>query len=444
MVRVRIVADDLSGAADCAAAFAGPQRLYGLGGRQAIVRLRPGPGGAAAVVATDTDARALTPGYAAEASVAAMRAFLDEPAATGAGAVFPYLKMDSTLRGNFAAELAALLAAFPQLAGAVVCPAFPEQGRSVRIGHGHLNGVPLERTEVWKANRIEGDADLVGMLARGGVRAARLGLEDLARSPEALALRLRERFAAGAQAVVCDADSRAHLNAIAAALLALPSAPLAVGSAGLARSLSGLLLREGGKPQACAAPGAPGEGLPAARTVAIVVGTRATIARAQVEALAQASGALHESPDGRLLLLADESRERLALRARLAQALGEGRDVVLSVAPSVVDAGTSFAIASGMAGLIAPMAAQVGAWMMTGGDTARAVLAALDIEAFEIAGEVEPGVPLALTLPSIPGGPRIPLCIKAGAFGDAETLARCVALLHAGTGGLNTRPEHAA
>jgi D-threonate/D-erythronate kinase len=50
-------------------------------------------------------------------------------------------KIDSTLRGNVNAEIAAAMEAF-QCATAVVTPAFPDMGRTVLRGHLHINGVP--------------------------------------------------------------------------------------------------------------------------------------------------------------------------------------------------------------------------------------------------------------------------------------------------------------
>lgn len=63
---------------------------------------------------------------------------------------------------------------------------------------------------------------------------------------------------------------------------------------------------------------------------------------------------------------------------------------------------------------------RIGALVLTGGDTARAVLVALGITRLRIAGEVETGVPVLLT-----EGPRsFPVVTKAGSFGDRQTLLR--------------------
>ena len=62
-------------------------------------------------------------------------------------------------------------------------------------------------------------------------------------------------------------------------------------------------------------------------------------------------------------------------------------------------------------------------YVLTGGETARAVLGARNIRALRLLGEVEPGVPFGMA----PDGTLV--CTKAGAFGSPGTLANCVARL---------------
>ena len=91
---LRIVADDLSGAADCAASFAGTAGPV-------PVFLRGVPEGAWS--ALDTDTRAMDEASA----VAVTRRVFGQLAAAGAARPFVYKKIDSTLRGHVGAELAA-------------------------------------------------------------------------------------------------------------------------------------------------------------------------------------------------------------------------------------------------------------------------------------------------------------------------------------------------
>ena len=67
--------------------------------------------------------------------------------------------------------------------------------------------------------------------------------------------------------------------------------------------------------------------------------------------------------------------------------------------------------------------------MATGGDTMEAILDGLDISAFEILQEVEPGFPLGRAL--LGNGRELLIAMKAGGFGDDDTLRRAVARLRA-------------
>src|SRR6185295_14972566 len=100
MPEITVIADDLTGAADCGIAFA----LAGLPTFVAFsARVTPPP--SAQVVAVDTDSRA------ASATEAAARVRAAAEAAWSGGARTLYKKIDSTLRGHVGVEVAAALAA---------------------------------------------------------------------------------------------------------------------------------------------------------------------------------------------------------------------------------------------------------------------------------------------------------------------------------------------
>lgn len=124
---VAALADDLTGALEVGAKFAGR-------GMAAEVAVWPRieAGGAAAVI--DIETRHIEPD---EAAARVLRA------APAAELIFH--KTDSTLRGNIAAEIAALARAYPQRRVLYV-PAYPSMGRTVRGGRLFVEGVPLEET----------------------------------------------------------------------------------------------------------------------------------------------------------------------------------------------------------------------------------------------------------------------------------------------------------
>src|SRR5581483_611268 len=126
-----ILADDLTGALDAAAPFAvGNARVevwLGRAGSGSFERLRLHA--AARTTETRNAAPAVAASLAAEGATA-LRAL---------GAKQLFKKIDSTLRGPWVEELDAVRAALGD-PPAVICPAFPEQGRVVRGGVVYAGG----------------------------------------------------------------------------------------------------------------------------------------------------------------------------------------------------------------------------------------------------------------------------------------------------------------
>jgi len=170
-----IVADDLSGAADCAVVCAAR-------GLSAVVALKPGERPRTADVwSVDGDTRAMT----AEAAAATTEAIAD---ACGAGLLFK--KLDSTLRGHVGAELAAILRARRRVRPdtvAILAPAFPALGRTTVGGRQRLHGEPLEASEIWRREGRGGAASLIDMARAHGLAAALLPLGGSAATMRELA-----------------------------------------------------------------------------------------------------------------------------------------------------------------------------------------------------------------------------------------------------------------
>jgi 4-hydroxythreonine-4-phosphate dehydrogenase len=220
--RALIVADDLTGAADCAA-----QALrHGL---TAAVALRPDTGVEADVLALDLDTRQ----GRARAAYAATR-----DAAAG-GAPLLYVKLDSLLRGHVGAALDGALDG----AGAetvVVAPAFPRQGRTTVGGRQLVDG------------------DVVGDL-----------LEVLREQTAREVIHVRDGVLDRPGVLVCDAEDDDDLAHIVAAG---PAGAVWAGSAGLAGALFRGLEPGGGAPPVTV-PGGP---------ALVVVGTQAAAAQLEV------------------------------------------------------------------------------------------------------------------------------------------------------------------
>jgi uncharacterized protein YgbK (DUF1537 family) len=430
---ILIVADDLSGASDCAASFASA-------GARAFVSLRDAPTEPLPILAVDTDSRAVT----RDEAVRRVRAAL----AQSRPGTLVYKKIDSTLRGHLAAELAAALEALPDAPGAVLAPAFPQQGRTLDGGRCFVQGEPLEATALWRHAAISGPADPASRLQAEGLTTTTLAAAD-EHGEQALAERISAAFASGTQVVICDARNADELSRLARALARLERVPLLVGSAGLARSLAGLRAPPSagnGTNGQCANGAPPTRHWPRSERPALtVIGSRAPIAREQAAAIAEATGALLvEIPVERL-------REPEGGSDCVGAALASGRHVVLRVGEGPVDPAHSLEIAAGLARLAAPATVHAGAVVMTGGDTARAVLDALGIPLIEVLGEIEPGVPVARAAGAEPGhtgqaaGTRdvatLLFCLKAGGFGNEDTLLHAVRALSNGPAQADRNPS---
>src|ERR687897_2644258 len=133
-MQVAIIADDLTGAADTGVQLAHAGYRSAVAFRDAPIP----PADDLDAVALDTDSRAIPAGFAAKRVMEAVRSVRDIP--------IVYKKLDSTLRGPIAAELAAALGASGR-DRAVVAPAFPAAGRTTADGVQLVRGVPVHETE---------------------------------------------------------------------------------------------------------------------------------------------------------------------------------------------------------------------------------------------------------------------------------------------------------
>ena len=275
-------------------------------------------------MALDLDTRS-RPERAARAIV---RGSFSSRAAKSARILFK--KIDSTLRGHVAAELAAVRGVLGRGRQVIFAPAFPAQGRTTRNGRLYVNGVPL----------------------RGVPRLPML-----------------------------DAASDADLDAIARYGLALRPPPLFVGSAGLARAIARTFRRTRGAQRRRIQP----------RSVITVVGSASPVSAGQAARLSR-SRVLGKND---LLVQLEWTREPTSWDIPVVRRLGR---IVARYGPRAH-------------------------YVLTGGETARAVLGARGIRALRLLGEVEPGVPFGVAR----DGTLV--CTKAGAFGAPDALARCVARL---------------
>ena len=439
-----VIADDLTGAMD-----SGVQLLAA---GAVTVEVSPGaappPAGAAAVV-LNTQSRG------GGAAAAARRVRTACARLRRAGRTVWFKKLDSTLRGNVGAELAAIHAALAPCT--IVCaPALPAQGRTVVAGELRVRGRPLRdtpyRDEVAAGASRDCGSAVVDIVRRQwpACRAVRLAAPAGARELEA-ALR------AAPDLVVADAAGDDHLRQLAAAGARAPRAGrrlLWAGSAGLLRALAAPAPPAGSE-RSPVRPETDGRReLPAARPLLLIAGSRRALAHAQLRAaLAAARGhlALCLEPGARpasdrYWQVTGSGRNGAAHRAAAltlaAGALGARAALFLWAAPPAGAAGGAGAVSAALAGLagdaLQASAARPRALLLVGGDTACACLRRLGIGAVALAGEAEPYVPWG----RVAGGPWAGTVVvtKAGGFGDSGTLRRiCARLLRLGSSAAGQR-----
>jgi uncharacterized protein YgbK (DUF1537 family) len=408
-----IVADDLTGAADSAIAFARRR----VPARVVWGDARPEDHADAIALAYDAATRELDSTQAARRHADATRRFLHPGARL-------FKKIDSTLRGHPAEEIAAMLdvmlADEPGLR-IVLAPSFPVMGRTVRAGELHVYGVPLPFTDYWPRGRDAALANLVNLVESAGLAARNLPLAMIRADVSVLRAALAPAATRGAAVVsVCDAETESDLDRIAAATLDDGAPTFFIGSAGFAHALA----------QRVSQAGAPRMPLhrrdPSSQGALVVVGSRAKGSRAALAVLSRFAGVQRISIDD-VLLASDPHCRSLAVLVQTAHdALAAGRDVVVDIAQSQAPHNAANStLVSALARLLAPVARQASALVATGGETAAAMMGQLGVHGLRLVDEIEPGIPLGLTL----GEVSIPAVTKAGGFGNEECLTRIISRL---------------
>jgi uncharacterized protein YgbK (DUF1537 family) len=396
-LRVLIVADDLTGAMDTAGPFA--QRGFKTMVVAQPLACDPAAVAAAQVVSLDTASRHLAPADAAK-RVAQCVGRLGRQSFD-----VVFKKIDSTLRGNVAAETLALLRGCGRDA-ALIAPAFPAQGRTVRGGMVHVNGTPLPQTNFARdALSPPPSASLIEVFARA-VGADKVG----SWTPGAA------HQEAGRSIVIADSETDSDLAAALNTAKPQLGRMLLVGSAGLGNALARSLVTQKAK---------PGPRMMVEGPIVFVVGSRAVQSREQVERLRALVGTeVLEAPNGVLGETAELAGAFQIVIVSAPDAAGAEGD------PATVSA----ALAQGALELVRRARSQ--ALVATGGDTAIAVLDASGCAALEVLGDLMPGLPYARVQLD---GRTVWFVTKAGGFGGRDTLYEIALRLRGGS-----RPQEAS
>jgi uncharacterized protein YgbK (DUF1537 family) len=361
LVQCLLIADDLTGACDAAVQFTTT-------GRSAAVALELGAGILyPEVLAVSTESR----GLRVEESRRAIGDMALRLANTKARILFK--KIDSTLRGNAAAEIAATVEAFGCDA-AVITPAFPAMKRIVADG--------------W----LRVDALVNGPAEFGAVEiAAYFQAQGLASHRHVGAGGVTVAIGGGIRYVSVDAVCDADLDALVETMMESKSRILWAGSAGLAAALARSIFA--GRERIARPPNPFGP-------VLFCIGST------HPATLAQQRRLLAERP---VCALSAEG----AAPAEIADALRDGRNVMLEIPRGRIPEHR-------IAELLRGAREVAGALALSGGDTASHVCRALRAQAIELHDEVEAGTPRG----TLRGGAfdGVAVATKSGAFGDSGAL----------------------
>ncbi|WP_049897917.1 four-carbon acid sugar kinase family protein [Nesterenkonia massiliensis] len=417
---VAIIADDLTGANDAAVQFARA------GWDTSVVLSRAGhPGGGGTgesdtdyAFATPTDTRAASWGDAEQITADAVQEALD------AGVGHLYLKVDSTIRGSLAAQVSGARAgstAWRTAASetkpvlAVVCPAYPDMGRTVEDSQLLVHGVPVAQTAL-----RDDPATPVTVSDLRELIAGSTALRTDSRTAAGYRAALESAVQRGEHTVIVDAAAPEDLTALAEAIATSDLLLMPVGSAGLAVALAEAWPHG----RSSRSQHYPPQVHPVAEqhSVLIQVSSLNPASQEQVQHLSE------HFPDQLSILELDpteaEDDESLHKWVRNVRPLLASGVTVLRPPQERADVPRSVAARLGAATAALVQRYQPDALGFVGGDGAFAALEALNCTTLRLIDSLAEGVPLTLAIDGTIAG--TPVFTKAGGFGSADTLTTAI------------------
>jgi len=408
MLEVAVIADDITGAADTGIQFRSAfAPVYLLDHRRlGSASFAHAP----QVLSVFTGSRLLAGEDARQEVAAASRAL------EGWAPRRIYKKIDSALRGNIGAELEAVMEALA-INVSLIAPAFVEQGRTTRGGVHCIDGRPVAQTEMGHDPVAPVlDSSLPDWIAgQSRFPVSHIGLDAVEAGREALAEAIRRAARRGPCHVTFDATEARHLDRIARLAVDRFPGALLCGSAGLARSVVKALSDRSSRTML------PAEALRRTRrgNFLFVCGSASERLQAQVGALVGGGRVGHEVLPPEALLGGGAADVPGAMQRALGT-LAE-QDLVVQIGMSgQADPQALLARFADFAVHLACRGKPAGLFL-SGGDTAAAVLAGLEVQAIHLEREVSSG----LVYGTLIGGPMAAKAVvtKAGAFGREDCLA---------------------
>jgi len=416
-----VIADDMTGATDVALML----NRAGMRTVQVIGAPRPGavlPEAEAIVVALKSRTNPVAEAVAD--SLAACEALL---AAGAKQILFKYCStFDSTAQGNIG-PVADALAQRLGARLAIICPAFPANGRSIYQGYLFVGAVPLHESSM-KDHPLTPmrDSNLMRLMAaQTKAPVSHVDYATVLAGADAVKARFAKLEGEGVRYVVTDALTNDDLLVLGAAV---DGHVLLTGGSGIAMGLpqnfrKAGLLSERTTPDSLSAP---------AGRAGIISGSCSTATRGQIKAAVEAgypalkvdplalvggkqdaaglaAWALAQPQDKPFLLYSsDDPAEVAAIQQKL------GRDEAGHTVEQAF-ADTARLLAEG----------GVSRLLVAGGETSGAVVQGLGIRTLEIGPEIDPGVPWTRVV----DGPELVIALKSGNFGTPDFFLKAWNLL---------------
>ena len=419
MQRFYIIADDLTGANDAGVQLSkiGISSTVFLDYKDSTLKSTED------VAIIDTDSRAMIEEAAYETIYNASTIFRKQ------GYEQVYKKIDSTLRGNVAAELAALVSVYqPEII--VLAPAFPKMNRQTINGYQYVNGERVSETEFGRDPKTPVKDSFIPNLLKKYVDDPICLIEQalLNSSKENLINKIVENTGQGTTWFICDASTDEDLKIIADTFAQFNKKTVWAGSAGLIEYLPNALQLEKAELH-------QQEKLVVTKTLTVSA-SLSLVTKQQLEMVKTLTEThfveidpvklikktyrlsdiiddfTKESTKQHFVLYVDSSDENREATKQLGAELSIGNTQISEAISKELGV---------IANAIVQSMPDINGLILTGGDTAKAVCNQLNMNQMQLYTEIEAGLPLG-KLGNAANTRRFWTVTKAGGFGNEHSL----------------------
>ncbi|WP_251028495.1 four-carbon acid sugar kinase family protein [Bacillus sp. ISL-18] len=419
MQRFYIIADDLTGANDAGVQLSkiGISSTVFLDYKDSILQSTED------VAIIDTDSRAMSEEVAYETIYNASSIFRKQ------GYEQVYKKIDSTLRGNVAAELAALVSVYqPEII--VLAPAFPKMNRQTINGYQYVNGERVSETEFGRDPKTPVKDSFIPNLLKKYVDDPICLIEQglLNSSNENFKNKIEENTRQGTTWFICDASTDEDLKMIADTFARFNKKTVWAGSAGLIEYLPNALQLEKAELN-------QQEELAVTKTLTVSA-SLSLVTKNQLEMVKRLTDTYFVELDPVKLIkksyrisdiIEDFTKEFNKRHFVLfVDSSDENREATKQLGAELSIGNTQISEAISMElGVIANAIVQsmpdINGLILTGGDSAKAVCNQLNMNQMQLYTEIEAGLPLG-KLGNAANARRFWTVTKAGGFGNEHSL----------------------